>query len=97
MDLHFTLSNYFGRTRAQQTALNMEYQGRGWMDASGADNVIYAKAFTGLVCPVCGMPVNAKTSAGSHYNGHAYYFCSAGHKALFDKTPDAILQLNSTG
>jgi len=38
VDLAFHIvERYSGRKRAEQTALNMEYQGRGWMDASGAD------------------------------------------------------------
>ncbi len=44
IDLAFHIvERYFGREKALQTALNMEYQGKGWMDASGADNAIYAK------------------------------------------------------
>jgi putative intracellular protease/amidase/YHS domain-containing protein len=98
VDLAFHIvERYYGRARAEQTALAMEYQGHGWMDASGADNAFYAKAFTGLVCPVCGMAVDPKSSPASNYRGHSYYFCNSGHKALFDKAPDALLQLNSTG
>lgn len=98
VDLAFHIvERYSGRTRAEQTALNMEYQGRGWMDASGADNALYAKAFTGMVCPVCGMPVDPKSSPASDYKGHSYYFCSSGHKTLFDKAPEIMVQLNSTG
>lgn len=98
IDLAFHIvERYSGRKRAEQTALNMEYQGRGWMDASGADNALYARSFTGMVCPVCGMPVDPKSSPASDYKGHSYYFCSSGHKALFDRTPEAMLELNSTG
>lgn len=98
IDLAFHIvERYSGRKRAEQTALNMEYQGRGWMDASGADNALYAKAFAGMVCPVCGMPVNPKSSPESDYKGHSYFFCSSGHKALFDKSPESMLELNSMG
>jgi YHS domain-containing protein len=98
IDLAFHIvERYSGRKRAEQTALNMEYQGRGLMDASGADNALYAKAFAGMVCPVCGMPVNPKSSPESDYKGHSYFFCSSGHKALFDKSPESMLELNSTG
>jgi YHS domain-containing protein/putative intracellular protease/amidase len=94
VDLAFhVVERYWGRKVALQTALNMEYQGKGWMDASGADNAYYAKPFAGLVCPVCGMPVDAHASVRSSFNGQDYYFCSASHKALFDKAPQAILDL----
>jgi len=44
IDLAFhVVERYFGRKRALSTAFNMEYQGKGWMDASGADNAVYAK------------------------------------------------------
>lgn len=45
IDLAFhVVERYRGRKVALQTAILMEYQGRGWMDASGADNAYYAKA-----------------------------------------------------
>ena len=38
--------------------------------------------------PVCGMMIDPKTAAGtSVYQGQTYYFCSAGCKAEFDKSP----------
>ncbi len=38
--------------------------------------------------PVCGMTVDEKRAAGtSLYQGKAYYFCSPGCKATFDKDP----------
>jgi len=87
------VERYYGRDSAVQAALNLEYQGKGWMDASGADNAYYAKPFAGNVCPVCGMAVDA--SLKSDFNGHTYYFCSSSHKSLFDKSPQAILDLQS--
>src|SRR5207237_515873 len=93
IDLAFhVVERYFGRGRATQTAFDMEYQGKGWMDASGADNAIYARAAAGSVCPVCSMPVDAKTSPASAFQGHTYYFCSTNHKALFDSAPERVLQ-----
>ena len=37
--------------------------------------------------PVCGMSVDEKTAITVSYGGKAYYFCSAGCKATFEKTP----------
>jgi transcriptional regulator GlxA family with amidase domain len=43
IDLAFhVIERYWGRDAAAQTALNMEYQGKGWLDASGADNAAFA-------------------------------------------------------
>jgi transcriptional regulator GlxA family with amidase domain len=43
IDLAFhVVERYWGRNAAAQTALNMEYQGKGWLDASGADNAAFA-------------------------------------------------------
>jgi YHS domain-containing protein len=40
---------------------------------------------------VCGMRVDPKTAAGkSEYKGQAYYFCSKGCKAAFDKNPEKV-------
>jgi len=42
--------------------------------------------------PVCGMDVDPQTAAGkSEYKGQAYYFCSPGCKASFDKNPEKYL------
>jgi len=38
--------------------------------------------------PVCGMMVDPNRAAGrSLFQGKTYYFCSAGCKASFDRTP----------
>lgn len=48
VDLAFHIvERYRGRNVALLTAINMEYQGKGWMDASGADNAYYAKRSAG--------------------------------------------------
>lgn len=40
---------------------------------------------------VCGMMVDPAHAAGvSEYNGKKYYFCSAGCKREFDKTPETF-------
>lgn len=83
------VERYFGRGVAQATADQMEYQGRGWLDP--ASNAKYAgtqdPADRGPHCPVCGMTVNVATAPTSVLRGHAYYFCSAAHKAIFDAAP----------
>jgi putative intracellular protease/amidase/YHS domain-containing protein len=94
MDLALrVVERYYGREKAANTALTMEYQGKGWMDASGTANAIYKKAPAGLVCLVCNMPVDAKTALTSHYKEHTYYFCSHDHKAAFDAAPEKALQM----
>ncbi len=98
VDLAFhVVERYYGRTKVEQTALNMEYQGRGWMDSSGADNAIYAKRPTGLACPICSMPVSTKTSLTEDFKGHSYYFCSPNCKAAFDRSPDMVLRFLASG
>ncbi|HEY5070559.1 MAG TPA: DJ-1/PfpI family protein [Caulobacteraceae bacterium] len=94
IDLAFhVVERYFGRRRALLTASAMEYQGAGWLDASGADNAIYAEAARGPTCAVCGMAVAAGTPMTSRYRARTYYFCSANHKTLFDKDPEQALRL----
>jgi putative intracellular protease/amidase/YHS domain-containing protein len=94
MDLAFrVVERYYGREKAESTALDMEYQGKGWMDASGAANAIYAKAVEGIVCKICGMSVDPKATLASAFKGHTYYFCSQEHKAIFDAAPEKALQL----
>jgi putative intracellular protease/amidase/YHS domain-containing protein len=97
MDLALrVVERYYGHDHAARTALDMEYQGQGWMDASGAANAIYAQSIaTGLVCQVCGMPVEEKGVLTSVYKGHTYYFCSTDHKATFDAAPEKTLELTA--
>ena len=48
VDLAFHIvERYRGRNVALLTAINMEYQGKGWMDGSGADNAYYVKHSAG--------------------------------------------------
>ena len=38
--------------------------------------------------PVCGMTLDeTKSNLKSEHDGHAFYFCSAACKALFDRDP----------
>lgn len=38
--------------------------------------------------PVCGMNVDEKKAATASHGGKAYYFCSAGCRATFEKAPE---------
>jgi putative intracellular protease/amidase/YHS domain-containing protein len=96
MDLALrVVERYYGHDHAMRTALNMEYQGQGWLDATGASNAIYAKVENnaGGTCLICGMEVDEKSAPTSVYKGHTYYFCSNDHKALFDGAPEKALQM----
>ena len=96
MDLALrVVERYHGRDQAMHTALNMEYQGQGWLDATRASNALYAEAqpSSELTCQICGMEVDEKSPLTSIYKGHTYYFCSHDHKALFDASPEKALQM----
>jgi putative intracellular protease/amidase/YHS domain-containing protein len=98
MDLALrVVERYYGRDQAMRTALNMEYQGQGWLDATGASNAIYAQvqSTANLTCPICGMDVDEKSAPTSIYKGHTYHFCSNDHKAVFDASPEKALQMTT--
>jgi putative intracellular protease/amidase/YHS domain-containing protein len=82
------VERYYGRQQAERTADIMEYQGQGWLNPDS--NQAYAKARVSTeahpVCPVCSMDVDHQVR--SVYKGKTYYFCSQGHKELFEKAPD---------
>jgi putative intracellular protease/amidase/YHS domain-containing protein len=86
MDLAFrVVERYFGRDVAEETAYNIEYQGRGWTNPNS--NVVYTKPrrFTAdkRLCPVCGM--DGDPTITSVYKGKTYLFCLREHKEAFDK------------
>jgi putative intracellular protease/amidase/YHS domain-containing protein len=81
------VERYYGHELAQSTAFYMEYQGKGWMEASGAGNEVYLAKYTGPVCAVCGMLVDTKTALNSDYKSKKYYFCYPGCKEAFDAGP----------
>jgi len=89
------VERYYGRDAATQTAFDMEYQGRGWMDANS--NSAYAKVRTTAnghpLCVVCAMAVDAARAPTSVYKSTTYYFCSPQHKGVFDAAPEEFVAL----
>ncbi len=87
------VERYYGRVAAERTAYYMEYQGKGWMDSSGAANSAYASkpSANAPVDPVCGMQVSSNTTLRSTYKGATYRFCSDQCKDRFDETPALFL------
>ena len=88
IDLAFrVVERYFGREVAEETAYNIEYQGRGWTNPGS--NLVYTKPprFNAdkSLCPVCGM--DSDPSITSVYKGKTYFFCIRNHKEAFDKDP----------
>ncbi len=83
------VERYFGRDVATGTAYQLEYQGQGWLNP--ASNSVYAKGPVSTaahpLCPVCEMEVDPKTAPKSAFNGKTYYFCSDGHKTMFEAAP----------
>lgn len=93
MDLALrVVERYYGREVAAQTAFDLEYQGQGWLHPES--NAAYLKVRTTAnnhpLCVVCSMEYDPAI-APSRYKGHAYYFCSAGHKEQFDAAPDKFV------
>jgi len=84
------VERYYGRDVAEKTAYNMEYQGKGWMNADS--NQLYATALVSTaehpLCTVCGMDVDPKIAPKSVFKGETYYFCSDDDKKTFDAAPD---------
>lgn len=94
MDLALrTVGRYFGPEAIQRTAFQLEYQGKGWMDAGS--NSEFAVKPPGDICAVCWMQLNAKTALSEVYKGQTYYFCMEDHKEAFDSKPDKFIELLS--
>ena len=87
------VERYFGREVALRTADNLEYQGLGWQDANSNQAYAKSRVSTDLhpLCPVCGMDVDRASSPKSVYRKRTYYFCTVGHKNLFDSAPDRFV------
>jgi putative intracellular protease/amidase/YHS domain-containing protein len=94
IDLAFrVVERYFGRDAAEKLAYDLEYQGKGWMNADS--NEVYAKYESGKkpaqqLCPVCGM--DADPAISSSYKGRTYYFCSQSHKVEFEDAPQDFVK-----
>ena len=95
MDLAFrVVERYFGREVTEKLAFQLEYQGKGWMNA--ASNEVYAtyespkKPTPGPLCPVCSMEGNPSIS--SSYKGKTYYFCMQDHKVTFEEAPEDFMK-----
>jgi putative intracellular protease/amidase/YHS domain-containing protein len=94
MDLALrTIGRYFGPEAIRRTAFELEYQGKGWMNA--ASNSEFAVKPSGDVCAVCWMQVDRKVALSETYKGQTYYFCMDSHKAVFDAKPDYFIELLS--
>jgi len=93
------VERYYGRTVATETAFNLEYQGRGWLNANS--NAEYTKlrasADPRRFCPVCDMAIDPANSPSSIYHGTTYRFCSTGHKQQFDAHPEMIVAILQRG
>lgn len=83
------VERYFGRDRARQTALNLEYQGTGWMHPES--NAQFARAAVSTaehpICPVCEMETDPKSSLTVEYKGKTYFFCSQSCRDHFTADP----------
>lgn len=87
------VERYFGRDVAKQTALQLEYQGTGWMHPKS--NARFAQRAIGTaehpVCPVCEMQVSQKTDLKTEFEGKTYYFCGQWCKDHFVANPKRFL------
>jgi putative intracellular protease/amidase/YHS domain-containing protein len=95
MDLALrVVERYYGREIAEKTAYNMEYQGKGWMNAQSNEVYVTMPVSTAKhpICAVCGMDVDVKTSPKSIFKGITYYFCSDDDKKTFDAAPDQFVR-----
>jgi putative intracellular protease/amidase/YHS domain-containing protein len=94
MDLALrVVGRYFGAEAIERTAFELEYQGKGWMDAHS--NSAFAVKPAGDICAVCWMQVDRKNALSSVYKRQTYYFCMKSHKDAFDAKPDPYIELLS--
>jgi len=95
------VERYYGRDAAANTAYYMEYQGKGWMDATGAANSEYAEDHEpsggGPKDIVCGMPVSKDTRFTTVRDGKTFLFCQQDCKDQFDKDPGLFLDARRSG
>lgn len=88
------VERYYGRAAAEQTALDLEYQGTGWKDPNS--NFMFAAAPVTTdehpVCPICEMAVDKKIALSEVYKGRTVYFCGKSCQELFDKSPQKYVK-----
>ena len=95
MDLALrVVERYFGRKVAKKTALDLEYQGTGWMHPES--NAQFAKKPVGTanrpLCQVCEMGVDKKAALTETYEGRTYYFCGEWCKKRFAAAPERFVE-----
>ncbi len=84
------VERYFGRSVAETTATQLEYQGNGWKDP-GSNSAIAKKPVSTEarpLCPVCESEVDRKTALVGALGGLTHYFCSPGCRDRFLADPD---------
>ncbi len=79
------VERYCGQEMAQETARQLEYQSRGWVENH---NMAFKPLNCQTDCAVCAMHINPAKDPRSTDKGKTYYFCEPNHKALFDAHPD---------
>ncbi len=88
------VERYYGRAAAEQTALDLEYQGTGWKDPNS--NSMFATAPVSTdehpVCPICEMGVDKTSALTEVYKGRTVYFCGKSCQELFDKSPEKYVK-----
>jgi len=86
------VARYYGKTAAQQTAYDMEYQSNHWLDA---DNAAYRKPplpqAGNAICTVCWMQVALQNALALSYRGKKYYFCMPAHERVFAAAPERFM------
>lgn len=86
------VARYYGKTAAQLTAYDMEYQSTHWLDAGNAAYDRPPVARDGYAfCEVCWMQVDPKCSPVKSYRGKTYYFCMPGHERIFAASPERFV------
>jgi putative intracellular protease/amidase/YHS domain-containing protein len=88
------VERYYGRAAAEQTALDLEYQGAGWKAPDS--NAMFAARPVSTdarpICPVCEMEVSKTEALSETVRGRVIYFCSEECKKHFDAHPDRFQQ-----
>jgi putative intracellular protease/amidase/YHS domain-containing protein len=88
------VERYYGRAAAEQTSLDLEYQGTGWKDPNS--NAMFAAAPVSTddrpVCPICEMAVDKVSALSEVYKGRTVYFCGKSCQEAFGNAPDKFVK-----